>query len=321
MRIPGRPLVGAALALAALARCGGAVDGDEARDGVDASVDAACVPGAPGCPPSDAGAPDQDASLAPEGGDAPASDASDAPLDAGSDSGPCILPDGSSYECDPLAQCGCGFGMACDLLGLTSWIAKEGSACRPAGIAKPYTHCAEDEDCRPGFTCVSENCRTICATDSDCDGVDPYRKCINFEKYETFGTSVLPYGYCIAACDPITPTSDHNDPTFVPCGPGFHCVPGEAWVEKGAGMGFCMFWSDKPRLGWGQPCEKWADCMPGFACVPEPVDGGLAEPGSGELACRRWCEVGSICSSATGTHPCTPVGLSVGPIELGLCPL
>lgn len=305
------------VALAVLSRCGGAVDGEGAAQDGDAAADAACAPGVPACPPSDAGVADHDAAPPSDGGDAAAIDASDAPVDAASDSAPCALPDGSNYECDPLAQCGCGFGMACDLLDVSSWIAEEGSACRPAGIAKPYADCAQDEDCRPGFTCISENCRRICAADSDCDGVDPYRKCIRFEKYEKFGTSELPYGYCIAACDPRMPTND-SDPSFVPCGPGFHCVPAEVWLdEAGAGMGFCLFWSDKPRLGFGQPCNGYADCMPGFACEKEPSDGGLAEPGPGERVCRWWCQVRSICND----QPCTPVGLSAGPIELGLCPL
>ncbi len=315
-----------ALALAALwvlARCGGAVDREVAPDGEDA----ACVPGTPGCTGLDASLPEEDATSPPDAtsasdsGDAPIVDASDAPVEAPTDAPPCTLPDGSGYECDPIAQCGCDWGMACDLIRFDSSTGKEGSVCRPAGIAKPYTHCADDTDCRPGFTCVLDACRRICESDSQCDGVDPYRKCVNLKTVANqWGQSTeLPYGTCVSVCDPAFPTSDHSgDPVFVACGQGLQCSPAlPAWVEGATGLADCRNWSDQPRLGWGAPCKLWAECEPGFACEPEPVDGGLGEPGPAGRQCRRWCHVGTLCNG----EPCVPVGISAGPIELGFCPL
>jgi hypothetical protein len=294
--------------LVPLVRCGGAVgSGSEPGD-----ADAACIASDPACPPTDGGGADRDAAPEPGDGASDGSDASDAP--------PCPLPDGSGYQCDPLAKCGCGFGQACDLITYNASEAKEGAVCRPAGIAKPYTYCAQDEDCRPGFTCILENCRRLCATDAECDGVDPYRRCMHFKTLSNgFGQSQeLPYGHCVAACDPAWPKSDHDDPTFVACGPGLQCQPVlPALVDGATWLTHCIFWSDKPRLGWGAPCKQYAECEPGFACEQEPVDGGLAEPGPGERFCRKWCHVGSQCND----KPCTPVGRSAGPIELGLCPL
>jgi hypothetical protein len=316
----------AVIVVVSLVRCGGTVNGDP----VPQDIDATCIPGSPGCPLPDGGVGDQVAEPQPEDGGT--DDGSDGPSDAApSDAAPdapdadaaiCALPDGSSYACDPLAQCGCGSGMACDLVKVNnSNIGKEGSVCRSAGITKAYEHCAQDEDCQPGFTCFLENCRRICATDSECDGTDPFRKCVHLKTVaDKFGKSVqLAYGYCVAVCHPPFPTAKQNgDFTFVPCGPGLQCQPAlPAQVEGASGLTWCINWSDKPRLGSGEPCNLYSECKPGFACEPPPADGGLGEPGSGERLCRWWCEVGSMCND----KPCVPVGISAGPVELGLCPV
>ena len=293
----------AVLALGLCTYCGGAVDAGSPSGDLDAATDTSCTPGTPACPAPDAGSAGADAGTAP--GDA--GDAGDAlHTDGDSDAGSCSVLDGATWLCDPVAQCGCAPGQACHFnSGIVS--GPEGTFCGASGSVGPYFHCIEDEDCEPGSSCVWDACRRTCASSTDCDGVDPYRKCI----FTGSPPNTTAFGYCLALCDPVDPSSALGD--FVPCGPGFQCQPTPPQLAP-EGQTACSNYSDEPRPGTGEPCTGDSKCEPGHACEPAPNDGG--DSGAALYGfCRRWCYDASDCGGA----PCIPSGLYAGKSEFGLC--
>ncbi len=266
--------------------CGGNVGaGGSPGAEAEAGPEASCAAGAPGCPALDGG-----------GADATA---------------PCAPLAGAVGPCDPVAACGCPNGEACDLK--SGLIAPATTMCRPVGGAGPYSYCKGTEDCGPGFRCEWSACRRFCAADSDCDGVDPFRRCVHY-KYsmppDYSSSEEGPYGYCVVLCDPAEPTNATGD--FIPCAQGFQCHP----VPPEVGQTACANWSDEPRRGSGEPCVYKDECEPGLFCASAALDGG-ADAGTGPKVCRRWCHVGE---NQCGGETCYPAGLYAGTIELGFCP-
>lgn len=294
-------------------RCGGSVDSDPGSV-ADAAPDVVCVPGSAGCPAPDGssggggGGTAGDAGTTGGSGGGLVDSGVDSPMDAPEDVEPCPPLDGATGPCDPMAQCGCPTGSACDLTSQSS--ASPGTTCRPVGNANPYHYCDADPDCQAGYTCVWSACRRICAFDSDCDGVDPFRKCA----HTSYGPSGKgPYGFCTNPCDPASPQSPAEG--YVPCGPGFHCNPLPP-PNYATGQTGCAHYSAVPKQYEGQPCTWIEHCEPAYACVPQafPGDAGAGGPS----VCRRWCHAatGALCSSPA---TCVPTGIYAGTMELGYC--
>lgn len=316
------------LALGLCAGCGGSVEADRARD---AGSDTSCVPGAPECPApdasgTDAGVPDVTDDVT-DVDAAPPDASSDADAMGDADAAPCAPIPGVVGPCDPMAQCGCPAGQACD--NPAAGLDDAGhivpvTRCRDAGTIGAFAgSCNGDRDCAPGLACWYGGCYPFCLKDSDCEGAPPYQTCFPRE-------GLRPYGVCGRQCDPADPTRSGGgfypcgpDAECVPCGPDAPCVKQQVVINVlEPGQTFCGPWLSEPAVAPGAPCDDLHSnnfCTPGYHCAPPDDDSGTAGCDAAFCAgvCRRWCHVGENgCDGGT----CVPTGQYAGSIELGLCP-
>lgn len=192
-------------------------------------------------------------------------------------------PDVTCSPCDPIRQCGCPQGLACDRF--------TGPAqCREVqAMGTEADLCTEPEQCAPGYTCASLlgedfSCFKWCNSDSDCSGGS--RLCA---LAATGGT------LCGSSCSPVDGAG---------CPATLNCYLSYSTARE---LSFTVCVSS--GIGeQGDLCERPDDCSQGHHCLP-----------SGE--CARYCEVatGKGCEGTQATCQQMVPKAVVDGIEYGVC--
>jgi hypothetical protein len=224
----------------------------------------------------------QSGPVTPDGGTAPAPDASD----------DCkkVAP---SNKCGLVPQCGCSAAETCDVVDSTGNV-----ACIAAGKAPMGQSCTSTAGCAAGLTCVFGTCHAFCDAPGSACGTTGTGDCVDV-KMEG-GASVPNLDVCLVSCA----LQDANA-----CG-GTTAAGTAACVVDDTGKTDCQSWSG--TLKENATCTPEADCAPGLVCVG---------PGGGAASsCKKWCRVGTSDCGAGKTCGGFATKLMVGTVEYGACP-
>jgi hypothetical protein len=215
--------------------------------------------------------------------------------------GPAVQDDSvaSDAPCTVLPQSGCPTGHACLVANASGTTSCYTVGALPAGAA-----CTGFNECSAGLICAYGQCRSICASLSDC-GSRPYGQCYPY----TVGEAMTPlphFGFCSLQCNPADPTNKAGRADFAACLAGSTCFPSDA---PASGSTECYQAGTK---GSGSSCKQVSDCAPGMTCLNLP---------SGS-ECTPLCLVGqSSCPSGScqGFAEKQYVGTKSALLEVGAC--
>ncbi len=142
------------------------------------------------------------------------------------------------FDCDPVADTGCGTGKHCYYDPADSKV-----ECQSAGDAGEGQTCGESRDCLPRHACLGDLCRAMCNENGACESDD----CAT-------GSWPMGWGWCEPVpppeCDPVAQTG---------CSAPFACYISNASGELG-----CLPVSTGAL---GDACNTGAYCAPGLVCA------------------------------------------------------
>lgn len=223
--------------------------------------------------------------------------------DAGSDSGEAdvceTVPPNDKCGLDP--QCGCAPTETCDVTNRITGA----TSCITAGTTTLGRPCQETGECAPGLACIYGACRPYCKTPRTKCSVAGTDLCV--ERLDDEGKPAPNASFCTIECDPRVPSAV--------CGSNAcHWFPTYYAPSK---VSDCNYGGTVGHIG---TCSTDSDCLPGYACVPEPNNPSRTE-------CERWCRIGQPgrgdCSDLPAAFTCkdyfgdnAPV---IGGVKEGLC--
>lgn len=188
--------------------------------------------------------------------------------DAGSDSAasPTCATVAPNNKCGLDPQCGCAANETCDVTNRMSGA----TSCITAGTTTLGRPCDATGECAAGLACIYGACRPYCKTPRSKCAVGGTDLCV--EMVDGANKPLTNMAFCTINCDPRVPSAV--------CGSNAcHWFPTYYAPAK---VSDCNFGG---TAGHTQTCNGDGDCLPGYACVPEPGNASRSE-------CQRWCRIG-----------------------------